>query len=241
MMKKRILIGHTNDKYLENDHLIIIKQKNKFNHNLDYQQTQQFAFVPRLISENQHQIVWKYIKNAKQLQNASDDDLINLAKILSTIHQSNIKLPKNNLRKRVNAYLKIIHEKKIKDSAIENNYRAMVKLLANMRRNVPCHNDVWPDNIIKDNNNQLWLVDWEYATLGDPYFDLAYWITSSRLNEKQKEIFVNNYFSFNKNFDFDQKILTMYENFCYWITLCWAYAQPGGPPFDLQAIKNALK
>ncbi len=34
-----------------------------------------------------------------------------------------------------------------------------------------CHNDVHHLNIIDD--GKLWLVDWEYAGIGDPYFDLA--------------------------------------------------------------------
>ncbi len=241
MIKKRLSLGHTNIKYLQNDQLIIVKQKNKFNHNLDYQQTQQFSFVPKLIEQKDDLIVWNYIENTKQLHDPSTQDLNDLAKIMSTIHQSKIKLPKNNLRKRVNAYLKTIHEKKIKDLDIENNYRFMIQLLANMRRNFPCHNDIWPDNVIKDQNNKLWIVDWEYATLGDPYFDLAYWITSSRLNEEQKTLFINYYFKFNQTFTFDQKVLKKYEKFCYWITLCWAYAQPGGPPFDLSFIKKTLK
>lgn len=52
-----INLGHTNIKYLENNHLVIIKQKNSFNHNLNYQVTQQFSFVPRLISDDNQQVV----------------------------------------------------------------------------------------------------------------------------------------------------------------------------------------
>lgn len=35
-----------------------------------------------------------------------------------------------------------------------------------------CHNDVHYLNLI-DNGERLWLVDWEYAAMGDPLFDLA--------------------------------------------------------------------
>jgi len=35
-----------------------------------------------------------------------------------------------------------------------------------------CHNDVHHLNMI-DNGERLWLLDWEYAAIGDPYFDLA--------------------------------------------------------------------
>ena len=35
-----------------------------------------------------------------------------------------------------------------------------------------CHNDLLPANFI-DDGERLWLVDWEYAGMGDPAFDLA--------------------------------------------------------------------
>ena len=39
-------------------------------------------------------------------------------------------------------------------------------------RPVLCHNDLLPANLI-DDGQRLWLVDWEYAGVGNPLFDLA--------------------------------------------------------------------
>jgi thiamine kinase len=36
-----------------------------------------------------------------------------------------------------------------------------------------CHHDVHEQNLVTDSAGRLWLVDWEYAGLGDPVFDLA--------------------------------------------------------------------
>lgn len=239
MTRKTLKLGHTNAKFVENNQLIIVKEKNEFNHNLDYRLTQQFSFVPTLIKESKTEIHWELI-DAHQLKNPIASDLVTIGKMLAQIHQSNIKFPKNNLRRRVNYYLKIINEQKIKIPEIENNYRFMVKVLSKMRLSFPCHNDVWPDNLIKDKQNKIWLVDWEYATMGDPYYDLAYWIESARLNHEQETIFLNAYFKDMQLFALDETILQKYKMFCNWITLCWAYAQPGGPPFDLTTIKNFL-
>jgi thiamine kinase len=38
---------------------------------------------------------------------------------------------------------------------------------------VLCHHDIHSQNIIIDAGHRLWLVDWEYAGLGSPIFDLA--------------------------------------------------------------------
>jgi thiamine kinase-like enzyme len=37
---------------------------------------------------------------------------------------------------------------------------------------VPCHNDLWGPNLI-DDGERVTVLDWEYAGMGDPYYDLA--------------------------------------------------------------------
>lgn len=38
---------------------------------------------------------------------------------------------------------------------------------------LPCHNDLVPENVVRDRSGRLWIVDWEYAGMGDPFFDLG--------------------------------------------------------------------
>jgi thiamine kinase-like enzyme len=38
---------------------------------------------------------------------------------------------------------------------------------------VPCHNDLLAANFICSGGERIWIVDWEYAGMGDRYFDLA--------------------------------------------------------------------
>jgi thiamine kinase len=49
--------------------------------------------------------------------------------------------------------------------------RDLIADLQSDARAVLCHNDIHHLNVI--DNGRLWLVDWEYAGSGDPYFDLA--------------------------------------------------------------------
>jgi thiamine kinase-like enzyme len=46
----------------------------------------------------------------------------------------------------------------------------------------PCHNDLLAANFIHD-GERLWIVDWEYAGMGDPAFDLANFAVSNDLDE----------------------------------------------------------
>jgi thiamine kinase-like enzyme len=46
----------------------------------------------------------------------------------------------------------------------------------------PCHNDLLSANFIGD-GVRLWLVDWEYAGMGDPFFDLGNFAANQELDE----------------------------------------------------------
>ena len=47
----------------------------------------------------------------------------------------------------------------------------------------PCHNDLLSANFI-DEGTRLWLVDWEYAGMGDPFFDLGNFAVNNKLGEE---------------------------------------------------------
>ena len=51
---------------------------------------------------------------------------------------------------------------------------------------VPCHNDLLPTNFIHD-GKRLRIVDWEYAGMGNRYFDLANLSVNNGLNEAGDE------------------------------------------------------
>jgi aminoglycoside phosphotransferase (APT) family kinase protein len=50
---------------------------------------------------------------------------------------------------------------------------AVLAQLGPGRANALCHHDVHEQNLVTDPAGRLWLVDWEYAGMGDPVFDLA--------------------------------------------------------------------
>jgi thiamine kinase len=61
------------------------------------------------------------------------------------------------------------------------------RLLAEIGRfTVPpalCHNDLVAENILQTANGGLLLIDWEYAALGDPFFDLAVVVRHHELDD----------------------------------------------------------
>jgi thiamine kinase-like enzyme len=47
----------------------------------------------------------------------------------------------------------------------------------------PCHNDLLNANFI-DDGSRSWIVDWEYAGMGDPFFDLGNFAVNHSLDEE---------------------------------------------------------
>jgi thiamine kinase-like enzyme len=57
----------------------------------------------------------------------------------------------------------------------------------------PCHNDLLASNFI-DDGHTIRILDWEYAGMGDLFFDLGNFAVNQSLNEEQCELLLLNYF-----------------------------------------------
>jgi thiamine kinase-like enzyme len=52
-----------------------------------------------------------------------------------------------------------------------------------------CHNDLVCENVVLAQGQGMLLIDWEYAGIGDPYFDLAVVVRHHELGEALAEYF----------------------------------------------------
>jgi thiamine kinase-like enzyme len=57
----------------------------------------------------------------------------------------------------------------------------------------PCHNDLWGPNLI-DDGKQVRIVDWEYAGMGDVYFDLADFANYHSASDADDRVLLRLYF-----------------------------------------------
>ncbi len=57
----------------------------------------------------------------------------------------------------------------------------------------PCHNDLLAGNFI-DDNHAIRILDWEYAGMGDLFFDLGNFAVNQSLNEEQCHLLLLHYF-----------------------------------------------
>ena len=57
----------------------------------------------------------------------------------------------------------------------------------------PCHNDLLNANFIAD-GKRIWIVDWEYAGMGDRFFDLANFSINHELGDEENHELLRFYF-----------------------------------------------
>ncbi len=70
--------------------------------------------------------------------------------------------------------------------------RIELALIMNPLEMLPCHNDFLPGNLI-DDGVRMRIVDWEYAGMGDPFFDLGNFSINNNLTEDEDAAFLAAY------------------------------------------------
>ena len=62
-----------------------------------------------------------------------------------------------------------------------------------LQQPMPCHNDLLASNFI-DDGQAIWILDWEYAGMGDIFFDLGNFAVNQALDDEQCELLLRYYF-----------------------------------------------
>ena len=136
-------------------------------------------------------IVGDTLAEIQAKKNSVIDDLVNVASILKQAHSQPIKAhwPSVNTMERTEYFWQQITPKlTIHSFKVLNLKQQLDQLLKTESSQVSlCHMDPNIHNWIKDQAGKLHLIDWEYAGLGDPIWDLAVFSESAKLNKSQEQ------------------------------------------------------
>jgi thiamine kinase-like enzyme len=88
----------------------------------------------------------------------------------------------------------------------------------------PCHNDLLPSNLI-DTGQHMWIIDWEYAAMGDPFFDLGNLAENHLLDPAQEAELLRLYFGSTR--DEDLRRLRAMRAVSALREATWGYLQAG--------------
>lgn len=69
-----------------------------------------------------------------------------------------------------------------------------LKLTSPLHDPVFTHNDLLPANLIRSSDGALHLLDWDYAGMGNRFFDLANFAINAELSETHRDLLLSSYF-----------------------------------------------
>ncbi|WP_438341572.1 phosphotransferase [Mycoplasma sp. 3341] len=225
--------GFTNKTYFDDKQNTFIKEKqyDEFNHKIDYQILNKFDFSPKVLYDDEKTLVTEFIKGKQPELNK--ENLIKIGQMLITIHNSKLRFPANNLARRFKVYRQKVSELGRKIDVLDKHYKKINLFLKNIDNSAPCHNDLWLFNFIEDENKNLFITDWEYATMGDVHFDLAYFIESQSLTEEQTQWLYEGYGD-----DFEPYYVHIHKILVNALVVLWINKHPVKPFDDSLYIKR---
>ena len=161
---------------------------------------------------------WKAESLEKPIQ------LNRLAERLKQLHKVSTQgLPVLDLIQRVDRYRSLIIKRRGNLSSLEQKLlQQAVQLIASMQYSMPsalCHNDLLTSNILEaesktlSGNSHLIFLDWEYAAVGHPLFELAVICQGNNISQISKEYLLSAYVNASTSDIF-------YDEFEQW---CWLY------------------
>tara|TARA_B100001094_G_scaffold208165_1_gene202056 strand:- start:4819 stop:5628 length:810 start_codon:yes stop_codon:yes gene_type:complete len=109
----------------------------------------------------------------------------------------------------------------LKDEEEKSIFRSTIELhdvlMDKAGKHCLCHNDLHPENLLIDDRIQF--IDWEYASLNIPHFDLAYAIDHFEMTEDEIAYFMSEYGIQAQNIDFE--ILQQTQKLTKYVSLIW--------------------
>ena len=171
-----------------------------------------------------------FIENAQTLSPEAAKKQHNMkmvCNLLRTLHNSKEKMDNDfNIYEKIEKYESLY--KKAYGLFNEDYYQVKDKVyyLKNIMNELdvlytPCHNDTIAENFIKSSENKMYLIDWEYAGMNDPMWDIAAHSLENNFTEDEEELFLKIYFEGKVEEKYKKRILInkIYQDFLWSI---WA-------------------
>jgi thiamine kinase-like enzyme len=88
---------------------------------------------------------------------------------------------------------------------------------------VACHNDLLSENFIVDGSGKMWIIDWEYGGMTDPYFDLGDFVMEHPFSREEERLIIAAYCGAMNESAFGRMMLYKIVSAVWWAV--WAMIQ----------------
>jgi thiamine kinase-like enzyme len=135
------------------------------------------GIAPAVVAVLEDCLVTSFIACQSMTAGEIADDAERIAGALRSFHDSEVRLPASFWVPDLLAdYAAIVYGR---GGTVPAGYTELLAVAAQiaavlaLARRCPCHNDLLAGNIIRAHDDRIMIVDWEYAGMGDPRFDLG--------------------------------------------------------------------
>ena len=147
--------------------------------------------------------VTRFIPDAETLHNdtiQSDENIGKVAAILRKLHTSKCRLHKD-----FNVFTEILRYEHLLakvNGKMYDGYAEVREKVLSLEHElnamgvdvVSCHCDALPENWLKDSAGRMWLLDWEYSGMNDPFWDITAPFIEAEFTPEREVFFLNTYF-----------------------------------------------
>ncbi|MFA6667635.1 MAG: choline/ethanolamine kinase family protein, partial [Bacilli bacterium] len=200
---------YNNSNYLINDAFVIRIPRLNGDPTLDFKKEKAvYSIIEPLnlsekilnFDENDGIKISKFCHNTrKYVETPTDEQILYVAKKLKKLHSAKVSVPFGYMMfHKLDVYKNGVNKDLYVDKSYENRIIREVRKIFAKTPMTLCHNDLVKDNLLFKFSNVI-LIDWEYAGMNNPYFDLASFVSENNLNEKQEEYFLQKYFGYKYN------------------------------------------
>ncbi|WP_269620508.1 choline/ethanolamine kinase family protein [Zhongshania sp. BJYM1] len=159
---------------------------------------------------------------------ADDHGLSTLAKLLARVHQLPAVDSYLDIEHKARSYWRAIDEDAVFSSDLSALTERVAEHIAGAKSfaGIPCvcHNDLLLENLIATDEGRLYAIDWEYAAMGDSFYDLAVIVEGHALNEQQQQLLLAEYLVRPVN-TADWRRLTHWRVIYGYLTVLWYAVQ----------------
>ncbi|MGV2939729.1 NTP transferase domain-containing protein [Mesobacillus sp. LC4] len=187
----------------------------------------------------------EYIPEAETLNPKTgkrEDNLVKVANVFSTLHNSGeVFTDRFDVFEKITEYEKVLDKLKGKLFNGHDEVKKQVLELEDFYRSLnvklaPCHNDPLAENFIKSGEEKMYLIDWEFSGMNDPYWDIAAYIIEAELSPAEESLFLLEYFKGNVTEENLQRVL-INKIFLDFLWTIWALMkEAGGEDFGSYAF-----
>lgn len=161
-----------------------------------------------LDSEEIRVSIWLYASPTVSQHFVNPELTVELCRLLAELHESSLSLPKLDIQQHLQRYYEIASANQPdKVAHCRDLYEEAVEHAEQFSATHSCHNDISPGNLLT--GHQLFLVDWEYAAISDPLFELAGISCNFHLTDLQESFLVCEYQRQSNQFVEPQKLEAM--------------------------------